>query len=57
LAAPAPARIRLVLTGKREVVWGDASDGPTKARAVVSLLASRKDGVIDVSASPVVTVR
>lgn len=54
--APASTRIQLILSGHREIVWGDATDNVTKGRVAVSLL--RQPGkVIDVSAPNVVTVR
>ncbi|MGW0432619.1 cell division protein FtsQ/DivIB [Micromonospora sp. NPDC003197] len=51
-----PARIKVLLRGGRTVIWGDASNGDTKAR-VVSALLSREGDVIDVSAPDVVTIR
>jgi cell division protein FtsQ len=56
LVATAPTRIRLDLSGSRQVIWGDASQNATKARVATSLL-SRPGKVIDVSAPDVVTVR
>jgi cell division protein FtsQ len=55
LVAPAPARIRLELSGGRTVVWGDAEDNDTKARVATALL-KREGTVIDVSAPEFVTV-
>jgi cell division protein FtsQ len=54
--APLPTRVRLVLTGGRSVVWGDADDSARKAK-VATVLLSRPGNVIDVSAPDVVTVR
>lgn len=62
-----PVRIRLVLTGDREVVWGDATRGDRKAQMATVLL-SREDSLtgpgrasggrtFDVSAPEVVTIR
>ena len=56
LVATAPTRIRLELSGSREIIWGDASQCSTKAAVATSLL-SRPGRVIDVSAPDVVTVR
>jgi cell division protein FtsQ len=56
LVATAPTRIRLELTGSREIIWGDASMSSAKAAVATSLL-SRSGRVIDVSAPDVVTVR
>jgi len=51
-----PARIRLKLTGGREVVWGDATRSDRKAKVASALLA--RDGkTFDVSAPDVVTIR
>ncbi len=44
-----------MLTGGREIVWGDATENATKARVATSLL-GRSGTVIDVSAPDVVTV-
>lgn len=52
-----PARIRLKLTGDREVVWGDAADSGQKARVATALLARDDGKVFDVSAPDVVTIR
>jgi cell division protein FtsQ len=51
----APARIRLLLHNGRTIVWGDASQGETKARVATSLLDHEGD-TIDVSAPDVVTI-
>lgn len=56
LVATAPTRIRLELADSREIIWGDSSQGSTKAAVATSLL-SRPGQVIDVSAPDVVTVR
>ncbi|MFC7548459.1 cell division protein FtsQ/DivIB [Plantactinospora sp. GCM10030261] len=56
LTAASPARITLLLTDGRTVVWGDASQGEAKAKVAVALLAGKGD-VIDVSAPDVVTIR
>jgi cell division protein FtsQ len=56
IVAEATTRIRLELTGGRQIVWGDATENETKARVATSLLA-RPGKVIDVSAPDVVTVR
>ena len=56
LAAPAPTRIRLELSGSREIIWGDGTQNGTKAQVATSLLA-RPGKVIDVSAPSVITVR
>jgi cell division protein FtsQ len=56
VSARTPAQIQLMLTGGREIVWGDATDNATKARVASSLL-GRSGTVIDVSAPNVVTVR
>lgn len=51
-----PARIRLKLTGGREVIWGDATQSDRKAKVATALLA--RDGeTYDVSAPDVVTIR
>jgi len=50
-----PAQIKLRLRGGRTVIWGDASQGETKAR-VASALLGRKGDTIDVSAPEVVTI-
>jgi cell division protein FtsQ len=51
-----PARIRLALTGGREVIWGDAAQSELKAKVATALLA--RDGTTyDVSAPDVVTIR
>ena len=56
IAAQTPARIQLMLTGDRVIIWGDATDNQAKATVALSLL--NGDGtVIDVSAPNVVTVR
>ncbi len=55
-----PARIRLDLRDGRQVIWGDATELPAKARAASALLArekTKKGAIIDVSAPDVVTVR
>ena len=51
-----PARIKVLLQGGRTVIWGDPTDGGTKARVATALLA-RKGDVIDVRAPDVVTIR
>jgi cell division protein FtsQ len=56
VSALTPVEIHLVLTGGREIVWGDATDNATKARVASSLL-GRSGRVIDVSAPNVVTVQ
>jgi len=56
LVADAPARIRLELRGKRQVIWGDATESPEKAKVATVLLA-RPGSVIDVSAPQFATVR
>jgi cell division protein FtsQ len=56
VSALTPVEIQLMLTGGREIVWGDASDNATKARVATSLL-NRSGRVIDVSAPNVVTVQ
>jgi cell division protein FtsQ len=56
LVADAPTRIRLDLANNRQIIWGDATDSPIKARAATSLL-PRPGSVIDVSAPLFVTVR
>jgi cell division protein FtsQ len=56
LLADAPTRVRLELTGGREVIWGDATDNELKARVATSLL-SRPAKAIDVSAPRVPTLR
>jgi cell division protein FtsQ len=51
-----PARIRLELSGGREVIWGDAAQSDIKAKVATALLA--RDGTTyDVSAPDVVTIR
>src|SRR5262249_16297983 len=56
VTAAGPARIRLLLSDGRVIIWGDATDSGTKARVALSLL--REPGkVIDVSAPNLVTVR
>jgi len=55
VAAPTPDRVTLTLRAGREVLWGDAADGPAKA-AVVRILLHRKGQHIDVSAPALVTV-
>ncbi|HZD97804.1 MAG TPA: FtsQ-type POTRA domain-containing protein [Micromonosporaceae bacterium] len=55
VSARTPVEIQLMLTGGREIVWGDATDNATKARVASSLL-GRSGTVIDVSAPNVVTV-
>jgi cell division protein FtsQ len=52
-----PARIRLKLTGGREVVWGDSADSGQKAKVATALLARGDGKVYDVSAPDVVTIR
>lgn len=54
--AASPYRIELLLTDKRTVVWGDASDGPAKAR-VLPLMLQRPGTVFDLSDPTMVTVR
>jgi cell division protein FtsQ len=56
LSVQAPARIRLALKKDRDVVWGDDTQSPTKARVATALL-QRKGKTIDVSAPDVVTLR
>ena len=56
LVAEKPARIRLLLTDKRTVIWGDATENETKAN-VATVLLDRQGTEIDVSAPHVVTVR
>lgn len=56
VSALTPVEIQLMLTGGREIVWGDATDNATKARVAASLL-GRSGRVIDVSAPNVVTVQ
>lgn len=56
LTADAPTRIRLLLTGGRTVIWGDATENDTKAK-VVAVLLPKPGKEIDVSAPEVVTVR
>ena len=56
LSAETPARIQLMLTGGRVIIWGDATDNQAKATVALSLLDSDST-VIDVSAPNVVTVR
>lgn len=56
VVAEAPARIRVLLTGDRVVVWGDAADSEVKARVATALL-DQAGTEIDVSAPEVVTVR
>jgi len=56
LRADAPTRVRLVLAGGREVVWGDATENGFKAEVATRLLAT-SGKVIDVSAPNVPTVR
>lgn len=56
VSALTPLEIQLMLTGGREIVWGDATDNATKARVASSLL-GRSGRVIDVSAPNVVTVQ
>lgn len=46
--ATSPDTITLVLTGRRTVVWGDASQSPTKAEVATALL-QVKGSVYDVS--------
>ncbi|HEX5594926.1 MAG TPA: FtsQ-type POTRA domain-containing protein [Micromonosporaceae bacterium] len=50
-----PAEIKLLLRGGRAVIWGDASQGETKARVATALLDSGGT-TIDVSAPDVVTI-
>lgn len=50
-----PARISLLLRGSRTIIWGDASQGETKARVATALL-DREGDTIDVSAPEVVTI-
>jgi cell division protein FtsQ len=56
LVADTPARIRLELSGGREIIWGDATENDDKARVATYML-SRPGKVIDVSAPRFVTVR
>jgi cell division protein FtsQ len=56
LVADAPTRIRLELSGGKEIIWGDATENETKSRVATSLL-NRPGKVIDVSAPTIVTVR
>lgn len=55
VTAQTPARIQLMLTGGRVIVWGDATDNKAKATVALSLL-NGDTAVIDVSAPNVVTV-
>lgn len=54
--APTPEQVTLVLRDGRQVLWGGAVDGSTKAMAVMALL-SKPGTVFDVSAPGVVTTR
>lgn len=54
--APTPEQVTLVLRDGRQVLWGGAVDGPTKAAAVTALL-SKPGTFFDVSAPGVVTTR
>jgi cell division protein FtsQ len=56
LVVDTPTRIRLDLANNRQIIWGDATDNATKARAATSLL-PRQGSVIDVSAPSFVIVR
>jgi cell division protein FtsQ len=56
IEAPSDIGVRLMLTGGRQIVWGDASDNDQKARAALALLAENGK-VIDVSAPSLVTVQ
>lgn len=51
-----PEQVTLVLRDGRQVLWGGAVDGPTKAMAVMALL-GKPGRVFDVSAPGVVTTR
>jgi cell division protein FtsQ len=53
--APAPTRIKLMISGDRAIIWGDATQNEAKVATATALL-SRSDDVIDVSAPGVVTV-
>ncbi|WP_027346209.1 cell division protein FtsQ/DivIB [Hamadaea tsunoensis] len=55
LVVEAPARIRLELRKGRTIIWGDTSEGATKAR-VATVLLTRSGTQIDVSAPEVVTI-
>lgn len=55
LVVDAPARIRLELRKGRTIIWGDTSEGATKAR-VATVLLTRSGTQIDVSAPEVVTI-
>lgn len=61
LTVRGPASIRLTLSSGWTVVWGDQTESPEKARVTTALLARQgapgADGVIDVSAPEVVSVR
>jgi cell division protein FtsQ len=56
LVADGPARIRLLLRGDRQVIWGDATENANKAK-VATVLLGRPGSVIDVSAPQFATVR
>jgi cell division protein FtsQ len=56
LVVDGPARIKLELRERREVIWGDATENETKAK-VATLLLARDASTIDVSAPDVVTFR
>jgi cell division protein FtsQ len=56
LVADAPTRIKLLIVGDREVIWGDATDNDLKSRVTLTVLAG-KGTVFDVSAPRVVTVK
>jgi cell division protein FtsQ len=56
VAAATAAQVILRLHGGREVMWGDADDGPAKA-AVVRVLLKRPGRHIDVSSPGLVTIR
>ncbi|ASW57857.1 peptidase S33 [Plantactinospora sp. KBS50] len=56
VGAASPARITLLLTDGRTIIWGDPSQSEVKARVAASLLA-HSGNTIDVSAPDVVTIR
>jgi cell division protein FtsQ len=56
VAAATAEQVILRLHGGREVMWGDAGDGPAKA-AVVRVLLKRPGRHIDVSSPGLVTIR
>jgi cell division protein FtsQ len=55
LVADSPARIRLELSGRREIIWGDATQNDAKSVAAIGLL-GQPGTVIDVSAPQFATV-